>query len=155
MSTVTIRKAGSADAAAFLTLIRELAAYEGFEAYVRTTEQSLLRDSEHFGVFLVEAEGRAAGYLSYTIGYSIWGAGHYMHVDDVYVGAALRGTGVGKLLMKAAAEECLARGYVFARWGVESSNAAARGFYRNIGAEYKEKGLCTWSREAMAAFAEG
>ncbi|RPE80154.1 GNAT family N-acetyltransferase [Vulcaniibacterium tengchongense] len=154
-----VRKAGRHDAAALLGLIRALAAHEGFSSYVRTDEDTLRRhgfgERPAFAAFIAELDGAPVGFVSYTVQYSIWYGREYLHVDDVFVAAAARGAGVGKRLMAAVARECLARGYAFARWTVETGNARAIGFYRGLGAGVREKGVCTWTPEAMAALATG
>jgi GNAT superfamily N-acetyltransferase len=153
---VTIRKAERRDVAAFLAMVRALAVHEGFEAYVLTSEDILVRDgfgeSPMFSVFLAEIDGKAVGFASYTVNYSIWNANRYLHVDDVFVEASARSAGVGKQLMKAVAGECRERGFAFARWTVESDNDTAIGFYRGIGAAVREKGVCSWMPGEMEAF---
>lgn len=156
MLNVLIRKAEKRDAGTFLGMVRALAAYEGFEAHVHTSEEILSRDGfgDHpmFGVFLAEVAGKAIGFVSYTNNYSIWYASKYINVDDVYVDESARGAGVGKLLMKAVARECRENGCAFVRWTVESHNAAAIGFYQGIGAAVRQKGVCSWMPDEMNAF---
>ncbi|MFM9434960.1 GNAT superfamily N-acetyltransferase [Janthinobacterium sp. CG_23.3] len=156
MLNVTIRKAERCDVASFLGMVRALAAHEGFETYVLTSEEILARDgfgeNPQFCVFLAEMDGKAVGFASYTVNYSIWNANRYLHVDDVFVDASARGGGVGKQLMKAVAGECRTRGLAFARWTVELGNAPAVGFYRGIGAAVREKGVCSWMPSEMDAF---
>jgi GNAT superfamily N-acetyltransferase len=158
MPNVTIKKATKEDVPAFFAMLRDLAALEGVEAYVATDEETLYRDgfgdTPRFGLFLAEMDGRAVGYVSYVIGYSIWAGKTLVNVDDVFVDEAVRGAGVGKLLMREVARECLAAGHAYARWTVEADNGRAIGFYRGIGAEVRDKGLCGWRPPEMAAFLE-
>ena len=78
MRNVTIRKAERRDVATFLGMVRALAAHEGFEAHVLTSEEILARDgfgeNPQFCVFLAEIDGKAVGFASYTLNYSIWNA---------------------------------------------------------------------------------
>lgn len=68
---------------------------------------------------------------------------------------AARGQGVGERLMRAVAEVCAQRGLAYARWTVETDNDGARRFYRRIGAQVRDKGVCTWPQAAMAAALAG
>jgi GNAT superfamily N-acetyltransferase len=159
MSKVTIRKATREDVPAFFAMLRDLAALEGVEAYVATNAQTLERDgfgdTPRFGLFLAEMDGRPVGYVSYVIGYSIWTGKTLLNVDDVFVAEPARAAGVGKLLMKEVARECLAAGHAYARWTVESDNERAIGLYRRIGADVRDKRLCGWRPAEMAAFLQG
>lgn len=156
MSKVTIRKATRDDVPAFLTLLRDLAALEDALAFVATNEETLYRDgfgdTPRFGVFLADIDGRAIGYVSYTTMYSIWAGKTLLNLDDLFVDESLRSSGIGKLLMKALAQECLAGGHAYARWTVEADNERAISFYRRIGATVGEKDVCMWRQEQMQAF---
>ena len=155
MKDITIRKAGSADVAAFLGLVRKLAAYECFEAYVHTTEAVLLRDGfgeqPRFAVFLAVYCGQPVGFVSFTVNYSIWYGKHFAQIDDVFVDEAMRGAGLGTALMKCVAAECTANDFAFARWTVETGNTRAITFYQGIGADVRERGVCSWMPDSMAA----
>lgn len=75
----------------------------------------------------------------------------YLFIDDLYVAAAQRGKGTGKLLMQRIAAMALARD-VDARWHVETVNRAAQEFYKSLGAELRDRYIAYWSREAMRSF---
>lgn len=157
MSKVTIRKATREDVPAFLNLLRDLAAMEDSLSFVSTDEATLIRDgfgdTPRFGVFLAEIDGRPVGYVSFVTMYSIWAGKTLLNVDDVFVEESVRAMGVGKLLMKAIAGECLAHGHAYARWTVEADNDRAIGFYRRIGASVGAKYMCAWRAAQMEAFA--
>jgi GNAT superfamily N-acetyltransferase len=160
MSKVSIKKATREDVPAFFAMLRELAELEGDGAYVATDVETLLRDGfggkePRFGLFLAQLDGRTVGYVSYVVGYSIWAGKTLLNVDDVFVAEHARAAGVGKLLMKEVARECLAAGHAYARWTVEADNERAIGFYKRIGAGVREKRLCGWRPAEMAAFLEG
>lgn len=155
MTDVTIRRAQARDAATLLALIQALAAYEGHAGALLTDEATLAADCERYGAYLAERDGVALGFVSFTVGYSIWWGGEYLALDDLYVADAARGAGVGERLMHAIAGECLSRGYRYARWTVERDNAGAQRFYGRLGATLHEKGVCTWRREAMDAALAG
>ncbi|RDZ25951.1 GNAT family N-acetyltransferase [Lysobacter silvisoli] len=148
---LSIRATTSADAATLYALMRELAEYEGQQAHLLADAASLAADASRYQALLAEIDGVAVGFVSYTLGYSIWWRGDCLALDDLYVTDAARGQGVGERLMRAVAEVCVQRGLAHARWTVETGNGGARRFYRRIGAQVREKGVCTWPQAAMAA----
>lgn len=149
MTDLQIRRADTRDVATLFALMRALAAYEGHEAALLTDEATLVADRDRYSVFLAERDGVALGFVSYTVGYSIWWGGDYLALDDLYVVAAARGAGVGESLMRAIAAECLSRGYRYARWTAERENLRAQNFYGRLGAQVHEKGVYTWRHDAM------
>jgi L-amino acid N-acyltransferase YncA len=137
-----IRKATKEDCPAIMNLIHELAVYEkepdavtvsmehfiesGFgekpvwEAFVATLPQpSPLRVEEEMVV----------GFALYYIRYSTW-KGQRMYLEDLLVTDAMRGQGVGKLLMDTLIEECKAKKYSGLVWQVLDWNEPAINFYK-------------------------
>ncbi len=153
MTGVTIRKATRSDAAAVMRLIRALAEYEGMGTSVLATESSLARDGFSddalFQALLAEQSGEAVGFASYMIAYSIWSGAHFLQLDDVYVDQRCRGSGIGVQLMQAIARVCLTQDLAYARWTVETDNDAAIRFYRRLGSEVHNRGVCTWMPSMM------
>ncbi|TFW01539.1 GNAT family N-acetyltransferase [Oxalobacteraceae bacterium OM1] len=153
MPKISIRKVGLDDVPALIAMMRTLAELEGTGPLVRTDAAILARDGfgerPHFGAVLAEIDGAAAGYVSYTVNYSIWAGNQYLHVDDVFVAEPFRQAGVGTLLMQAIAKEATTHGLAFVRWTVETDNVRAIAFYQKLGATVWPKGLCTWKPEQM------
>lgn len=145
---VVVRPAGTPDIPALLRLMRALAALEGHEAAMRADEATLRRDGfgpqPRYAAWLAEVDGRPVGFVSRTVGYSIWAGRSVLAVDDLYVDDAARGLGIGRRLMQAVADECLLDGHAFVRWTVELGNANAIRFYERLGATLAAKGVCTW-----------
>lgn len=153
MSTVSVRRAGAADAGTVLRLITELAAHEGYAGSVRTDADRLQRDGlradGQFDVLLAERNDQVLGFVSFTTPYSIWLASRYLLVDDLFVRAEARGSGVGALLMRAIATECCQQHYPMARWTVERDNQMALRFYQKLGSTIVDKKICSWSQAQM------
>lgn len=145
---VRTRWAGAGDVPRLLAMMRTLAAFEGAQAAFRISQEAMLRDgfgtSPRFRALLAEEAGGVAGYVTCTTGYSIWAGGTTLLVDDVFVAAQARGTGVGRALMDAIGQACIDEGHAFVRWTVELDNTRAMGFYEHLGARLQQKGLCTW-----------
>jgi GNAT superfamily N-acetyltransferase len=137
-----IRKATKEDCPPIMKLVQELAEYEkephavtvtmehfiesGFgdkpvwEAYVATSPQpSPLRGEGELVV----------GFALYYIRYSTW-KGQRMYLEDLLVTDAMRGKGVGKLLMDTLIKECKAKKYSGLVWQVLDWNEPAINFYK-------------------------
>ena len=69
------------------------------------------------------------------LNYSTWDGHHGIYLEDLYVRPQHRGTGLGKALLAALAQECVERGLTRLQWWVLDWNEPAIGFYRSIGAE--------------------
>ena len=100
----TVRHATADDSSLVFEMITALAEHQGQVEYVLTDEGELLAsgfgDDPKFGVLLAESDGVAAGFLSYTVRYSIWLGGSFLQLDDLFVRAGFRSGGVGELLMR-------------------------------------------------------
>lgn len=101
-----------------------------------------------FQVLVAEEASRVVGYALYYAGFDAVGArkGHYL--ADLFVLREARGRGIGRRLMRAVAQDGLARGGEWLTWNALERNRAARAFYRRIGA--REHPLVTLSLNADA-----
>lgn len=143
---VSIRIARIQDIETVFELILAEARHHGAVHEVRTSADAL-RSAVEDGkctVLLAECDGEPAGYVSYTVNYSIWLGADFMMIDDVFVVERFRGKKVGESIMLRAREIAAAAGYPRIRWGVESSNAGAIRFYKRLGAALHTKDVCTW-----------
>jgi GNAT superfamily N-acetyltransferase len=146
---IQIRKATKDDCPAIMQLVQELAEYEkephavtvtmehfiesGFgekpvwEAFVATApfREEFELSSPRSG----EGKGEVVGFALYYIRYSTW-KGQRMYLEDLLVTDAMRGKGVGKLLMDKLIEECKAKKYSGLVWQVLDWNEPAINFYK-------------------------
>jgi GNAT superfamily N-acetyltransferase len=134
---VIVRRALPKDVPTILRLIRELATYEREPDAVKATVASLV--DTLFGadvrVFahVAELDGQVVGIAVWFINYSTWTGQPGIYLEDLYVTEAARGTGAGKALFRALAQEAVAKGYARIDWAVLDWNAPAMDFYRAIG----------------------
>ncbi|MFC7049015.1 GNAT family N-acetyltransferase [Emcibacter nanhaiensis] len=146
---LTIREATVDDVDIVYDLIMAIARHHGQEQYVGTSREELRRagfdEPARFGVLLAEVDGEVAGYVSWTVPYSIWRGREFMQIDDLYVREKFRGRKVGAALMREARVLCRAWGLAVMKWEVESDNHGAIRFYQKLGAEVTEKGICRWA----------
>jgi len=133
-----IRPASPGDVAEIHRLVRELADYERSLGQVSGSADDLGRSL--FGprpaVFahVAEHEGAVAGYALWFLNYSTWTGRHGIYLQDLYVTAAARGRGFGRMLIAELARICVDRGYGRLEWAVLDWNAPAIGFYASLGA---------------------
>ena len=133
-----IRRAILADVPAILRLIIALAVYEREPDAVKATEasltQSLFGDDPHVFAHVAELDGKVVGIAVWFLNYSTWTGRPGIYLEDLFVADAARGTGAGKALLKALAQEAQARGCARIDWAVLNWNTPAMDFYRSIGA---------------------
>lgn len=135
--SVTVRRATPGDVAAILRLIRALASYERAPDAVRATEGSLAEtlfapDAQVFA-HVAEVEEEVIGTAVWFLNYSTWTGKPGIFLEDVVVDEKVRGTGAGKALLRALAQEALTRGCARIDWAVLDWNTPAMDFYRALG----------------------
>jgi GNAT superfamily N-acetyltransferase len=145
---IKVRIANTGDINDIYDLIVANSKYHSQEKYVLTDKKELKKSgfgrSSKFGVLLAECEGRIAGYVSYTWGYSIWEGATYMNIDDLFVWEEYRGKKVGEALIQNAKKVCKARGVYRLKWEVEQNNLKAINVYERLGVVINIKGICRW-----------
>ncbi|MFH7323784.1 GNAT family N-acetyltransferase [Aeromicrobium sp. JJY06] len=138
MTDPRIRPATAADVPAMVRLVHDLAAYE------RAPEQCVLTDEMlHECLFgtqpalyahVAEADGAVVGTAIWFLNFSTWDGVHGIHLEDLYVDPAQRGSGLGKALLTELARVCVERGYSRLQWQVLDWNTPSIEFYRSLGA---------------------
>ena len=106
-----------------------------------------------FRVLVAEADGRIVGYASFVTGYNTDIAARELWMHDLFVVAAWRSHGVGRVLVTAVAREATRRGLACLEWGVRDSNTRALRFYRRLGARVGHARIASLRGRALAALA--
>ncbi|MFI5730935.1 GNAT family N-acetyltransferase [Kribbella sp. NPDC051587] len=152
---IEIRRAAVADAETVLTLLLELAAHQGQQQYVHSTAGDWRRflGREDVIVLLAEVDGESAGYVSSLRRPYLWGGGDQLALDDLYVRAQHRDSGLGRRLMLALAKEALPDRLPIA-WGLQLENTAGYRFYERLGARLVTKTAASWSPDVYAGLLE-
>jgi GNAT superfamily N-acetyltransferase len=140
MMDFQIRRAKKEDCPAMLDLIRELALYEKAPDEVTVNpihfEESGFGDNPVWWAFVVEnAEKKVIAFALYYIRYSTW-KGQVMYLEDILVTEALRGKGIGKMLIERLIEEAREKGFKRMTWQVLDWNEPAINFYKKFGAKF-------------------
>lgn len=133
-----VRFARPEDVPDVLRLIRALAAYEREPDAVATTEADLHRwlfgDDAVASVLVAELDGAVVGMALWFRTYSTWTGLPGIHLEDLFVDPAARGSGLGKALLAALARIALDRSYPRVEWVVLDWNTPSIEFYEAIGA---------------------
>jgi ribosomal protein S18 acetylase RimI-like enzyme len=137
--SITIRKAIKADCPRLLELVCELAEYERAAHEVTVSPEHF--ETSGFGAnpvwwaLVAEEAGVVVGFALYYIRYSTW-KGQRMYLEDIIVTEAMRGRGVGKLLMDGLIEEARAKNLSAIVWQVLEWNEPAINFYKKYNAKF-------------------
>jgi GNAT superfamily N-acetyltransferase len=133
-----IRRAVESDVDALVKLVYELAEYERAPDECHLTPEQL-----HLALFgsnpalfahVAELDGEVVGCALWFRNFSTWDGVHGVYLEDLYVRPTARGTGLGKALLAALAEECVRNGYTRLQWWVLNWNKPTIDFYHSIGA---------------------
>ncbi|MGH8882559.1 MAG: GNAT family N-acetyltransferase [Stackebrandtia sp.] len=133
-----IRRAQESDTDTIVALVHELADYERapHECHLTTAQlrNALFTESPALFAHVAELDGEVVGCALWFLNFSTWDGEHGIYLEDLYVRPSARGSGLGKALLVALAEECVRRGYTRLQWWVLDWNEPAIGFYKSLGA---------------------
>jgi GNAT superfamily N-acetyltransferase len=133
-----IRRARPDDVPAIVDLVYALAEYERAPEECRLTAHQL--HTALFGttpaVFchVAEADGSVVGCALWFLNFSTWRGVHGIYLEDLFVRPEQRGSGLGKALLTALAQECVRNNYERLEWSVLNWNTPAIDFYKSLGA---------------------
>ena len=138
MTALKIRKAIESDVSQLLPLMRELAEFEKYaDAFAITEdilrEQGFRRSPPDFYCLVAEESGILTGLLVYYFVAFTYRAKPNIVVKELYIADGHRSKGVGKLLMKAVAQEAERAGCGMIKWWVAKWNARGIEFYERLG----------------------
>jgi GNAT superfamily N-acetyltransferase len=83
---------------------------------------------------VAELDDDVVGVALWFLNFSTWDGVHGIYLEDLFVRPAHRGSGLGKALLTALAQECVDHGYTRLQWWVLNWNEPSIGFYRKLGA---------------------
>lgn len=138
----TLRFATADDAETIHQLVCELAIYEREPNAVTASVEDFRRgfgdqragETPAFEVLLADVDGEIGGFALFFPVFSTWTGKRSLYLEDLFVRRKLRGRGVGKALLAALAQLCVARGWERYEWQVLDWNEPAIKFYEALGA---------------------
>jgi GNAT superfamily N-acetyltransferase len=138
-----VRRARPEDVPAIVELVYGLAEYERAPGECHPTavqlETALFGDAPAVFCHVAEHEGEVAGCALWFLSFSTWRGVHGIYLEDLFVRPETRGTGLGKALLTALAQECVTNGYERLEWSVLTWNAPAIDFYKSLGAKPQDE----------------
>ncbi len=148
--TFNIREGRIEDVPAAFELVRGMAENDDALEYLFITEETFRKNAfgekPKFHILIAEEEGKVVGMATYFIRFHIWFGEDLIEIDDLYVCHSARGHGIGSKLLQAIGQMAKEQN-VHVRWGVERENFSTIAFYRRMGVEYHNKGICIWAPE--------
>jgi GNAT superfamily N-acetyltransferase len=130
--TVTIRDATAADGTVWQALWAEyLAFYKTTlapEITASTWARCLAPDSR-LTLRLAEVDGTVQGFALHHWHESTWAIGPDCYLEDLFVSAGARGTGIGRALIDDLIAICRVQGHSRLYWMTDEGNARARSLY--------------------------
>lgn len=134
-----VREANSDDLPTIYHLIRQLAEYGRLIDEVSFDEEELGRhlfgEQAVANVLIGEIDGTPAGFALYLSKLSTFKGKLVCYLEDLFVVEALRGKGLGTLLLREVAAQALNNGCARLEWAVLDWNKPAIQFYEKLGAE--------------------
>jgi len=112
-------------------------------ARARCATETLLREPEFGGAWIIDLDGAAAGYVVVLLGYSLEFGGRFGLLDELYVAENFRGMGLGTQAIAFAGEQCRARGWRALRLEVGQKNLRAQSLYQWSGFKMHDRFLMT------------
>jgi ribosomal protein S18 acetylase RimI-like enzyme len=131
---VTVRIAGPGDIEVVARLLAEFNRHNGRdwppEAAIRAgVERLIARDDTEY----LLGGDPPAGVVGLRYRYGVWWDAEDCNVEDVFVRADARGTGLGRTLVSAAIDRARERGCRRMELDTGADNAPAQGLYRSLG----------------------
>ena len=130
------RKAKKADTNILKTLIREYYRFDRQQVSNEKIASSLnfaLQDNPYVSIWLIEVADNVAGYLVIAIGFTIEAGGKDGFLDELFLRAPFRGSGVGHKAIEFAISLCPTLEIQRLSLEVETHNTKARRLYEDIG----------------------
>ena len=137
---MTVRVAGPDDLDAVARLLTEFREHEGrdwppLESIRAGVERLMPRDDTEF----LLGGDPPAGIVQLRYRWGVWWDAEDCNVEDVFVSAEARGSGLGRALVAAAIDRAGERGCRRMELDTGADNAAAQGLYRSLG--FRDNGV--------------
>lgn len=156
--TPIIRKATAADGAAYIELVRSLAAYEKLAAPDDVAAARLLEHAfgaaPRYELTVAQLGSALVAYAVHFETYSTFRALPSLYLEDLYVREDARRRGIGAQLLRHLARLAVERGCGRFEWSVLDWNQGAQRFYRSLGARILDDWrLCRVDGDTLASLA--
>lgn len=131
-----MKKASTAETADLVELMGEFYVESGYRLNRRlatTTFEALLSDSRLGHAWLIQSQGKTAGYVVVLMGFSMEHRGLIAYLDDLFIRPAFRRVGLGTAALELVRSFCVRLDARAIYLEVGADNAAAQAVYRQMG----------------------
>jgi diamine N-acetyltransferase len=143
---ISFRAAALADIDWLVEAMREFNAIDDYgfnESIARPALGKFIADSSLGGLWLIEAEGKAVGYVVLTFGFSFEFHGRDAFVDELFIAEAYRSRGIGRQAMRFIEERCRESGVEALHLEVDRTNLIGQALYQKSGFKDHDRFLMT------------
>ena len=132
--SIKIRPITPADKPRWLELFKEYIVFYESKLSDEQYELTWQRINSDFNItgLLAEKDGQVVGFTHYIFRPSTWEVEDFCYLEDLYVDPKVRGSGVGKALIKAVEEIATAKGSKRLYWTTAPDNETARRLYDKV-----------------------
>lgn len=134
---IVIRAATADDAENLHAMLLELARATGLREKIRSKPDDFrklgFRERPAFQALIAEWDGKPVGLSLFFYNFSSWRGELGVYVQDLYVAAEARGTGLGRRLLVDTVKLGRTQGATHLRLSVDRANEDAQRFYRKLG----------------------
>jgi ribosomal protein S18 acetylase RimI-like enzyme len=135
--SIQIDTATESDLDAIVSLLRELVGavgeQQGLDIKAAAENLAALLNEPDSYLLVARNGSEVVGFINFTVRRTALHTGLSGLIDELIVNEGVRGSGVGRSLVSAAADTCRRLGCVELEVSTEKTNAAARRFYRECG----------------------
>ncbi len=155
-----IREAEERDVSKIIHMMRDFAKFEKLEKYFEAEDRHLMPvlfgPQAYVEALVAEHGGKYAGYALFYPNYASFRGQKGYYLEDLYVAAEFRGSGLGEAFLRHIARKGADRGFYRIDFQVLEWNTPAIGFYEKLGALRDEtERHFKFTDEAFAHLAEG
>ena len=132
--SIKIRPITPADKPRWLELFKEYIVFYESKLSDEQYELTWKRINSDFNItgLLAEKDGQVVGFTHYIFRPSTWEVEDFCYLEDLYVDPKVRGSGVGRALIKAVEEIAIAKGSKRLYWTTAPDNETARKLYDKV-----------------------
>lgn len=144
-SDIAVRPPVSGDILSLAELFLEMQSHYGrpvsLSAAIKAATRASMRPEHDFDprTLLAVAGEKIVGSIVMNVSFPAFELTHSLHIRDLYIARAMRRSGIGRALVKAAARLAVNEGFSALEWTTDSKNAAARSMYESCGARDLER----------------
>jgi GNAT superfamily N-acetyltransferase len=152
---ITIGLARREDAPAIHAMLCALSVTLDKAEEVQSSPEDIARYGfgEHpaFETMIARKKGVPVGFALFFFEFSTWRGRPGVYVQDLYVAAGMRGTGLGRRLLGAVAARAGLRDAIYMRLSVHAGNDEGTGFYERLGFEAPHEQILVLEGDGFAA----